>query len=221
MNNITNTVSLNKICKSYGAKKIINNFSYQFGNGCHVLIGQNGSGKSTLLKLICGAENINSGDIQFNTFELKRNEQAFKQQLGYAPDKLMIYPFLTGQEFLDMIFSIKNIKDKNSIDEILTGFRITPYLTYRLEEMSLGNQKKFILAAAFIGNPNLLLLDEPTNEIDVDSKAYLTSLIEQKSQEGKIIICSSHDEEFINQINPIKHRVPEIFQIKENNYAHH
>lgn len=207
----TNTLSLNKICKSYGAKKIITNFSYQFGNGCHVLIGQNGSGKSTLLKLICGAEKFNAGDIHFNKFDLKHNEQAFKQQQGYAPDKLMIYPFLTGQEFLDMIFSVKNIKDKNSIDEILTGFRITPYLTYRLEEMSLGNQKKFILSAAFIGNPDLLLLDEPTNEIDVDSKAYLISLIKKKIQEGKVIICSSHDEKFINQINPIKHEVPEIF----------
>ena len=216
MNNATtNNLVLHNICKSYGAKDVIQDFSYKFSKGCHVLVGQNGGGKSTLLKLICGAEKIDSGSIHFNKYDLAHNEVAFKQQLGYAPDKLMIYPFLTGEEFLSMVFSIKKIKDQHSIDDIFNGFRIKPYLSYRLEEMSLGNQKKFMLAAAFIGNPNLLLLDEPTNEIDIDSKAYLITLITQKNNEGKTVICSSHDEEFMAKINPIKHSVTEILKTEK------
>lgn len=212
MSDIVNgSLILDKISKSYDSKKVISDFSYSFPRGCHVLIGQNGSGKSTLLKLICGAEKMDFGDIYFNNIELDINEVLYKSQLGYAPDKLMIYPFLTGIEFLNLVFSAKKVNDKHQIDEILDGFSIASYLSCKLEEMSLGNQKKFMLAAAFIGDPMLLLLDEPTNEIDTASKSYLTALLGRKIYAGRTIVCSSHDSDFISKIDTNKHYISEMF----------
>lgn len=211
MNGMSNQLVLEKINKSYAAKPVIHNVNVTFDLGCHVLIGKNGSGKSTLLKLISGSEKADSGNITFNGIRLSTDDLTYKANLGYAPDKLMIYPFLTGEEFLNFVFLAKKEKNKNQIDDILDGFAVKQYLPYRLEEMSLGNQKKFILAAAFIGDPALLLFDEPTNEIDVAAKAYLVELFNKKITAGKTIIFSSHDDDFLSKINANKHYANQIF----------
>lgn len=211
MSAMVNQLLLEKINKSYGAKSVIHDLNYAFDQGCHVLIGKNGSGKSTFLKLVSGSEKSDSGNIAFNGIQLNTDDLTYKSNLGYAPDKLMIYPFLTGEEFLNFVFLAKKEKNKNQIDDILDAFFIKKYLSYRLEEMSLGNQKKFILIAAFIGNPSLLLFDEPTNEIDVAAKAYLIELFNKKITAGKTIIFSSHDEDFLDKIGANKHYVDKIF----------
>lgn len=211
MSAMVNQLLLEKINKSYGTKSVIQDLNYAFDQGCHVLIGKNGSGKSTLLKLISGSEKSDSGNITFNGIRLNSDDLTYKSNLGYAPDKLMIYPFLTGEEYLNFVFLAKKEKNKNQIDDILDGFSVKKYLSYRLEEMSLGNQKKFILAAAFIGDPSLLLFDEPTNEIDVAAKAYLVELFNKKIAAEKTIIFSSHDDDFLSKIHAYKHYANEIF----------
>ncbi|MDP1574334.1 MAG: ABC transporter ATP-binding protein [Coxiellaceae bacterium] len=208
---LRNTLSIENISKSYSSNKIVSNFSCQFLTGCHALIGENGSGKSTLLKMICGAEIYDGGNILFDGISLKESKIDYKKNIGYAPDKLMIYPFLTGSEFIRMIFSIKGITDKGVFSDILDGFNIRKYLQYRLDEMSLGNQKKFMLAAAFIGDPGLLVLDEPTNEIDIESKNYLIScLLEMKKD--KVIIFSTHDDNFISALDAKKYNLSDMWR---------
>lgn len=206
-----NQLLLENVNKSYGSNAIIRNLSCVFDQGCHVLLGKNGSGKSTLLKLIVGSEKVDSGNIRFNHVQLNNQDVKYKSNLGYASDKLHFYPFLTGQEFLNFIFLAKKQKNKNQIDDILEGFAVKDYLSYRLEEMSLGNQKKFILAAAFIGDPALMLFDEPTNEIDVTAKAFLAELLNKKIAAGKIIIFSSHDSDFLEKVSANKHQIDQIF----------
>ncbi len=204
VNNEKLTLSLENISKNYYAKNIISNLSCEFTQGCHGILGPNGSGKTTFLKIICGAESLTNGDVILNGISLKRNHVLFKKQVGYAPDKLMVYPFLTGKEFINMITRIKKPDDKEEMHEILDGLKIASYLSVRFDEMSLGNQKKYMLFASFIGSPPVLILDEPTNEIDIESKEFIINYL-NRVKEQKIIIFSSHDAAFLSRLGAKRH----------------
>jgi ABC-type multidrug transport system ATPase subunit len=195
---------VDNIFKKYGSHIIFKNFSYHFELGIHVVSGKNGQGKTTLLKILSGAENFDTGNIVFDGKNLQKNSVAFKKNISYVPDKLMIYPFLTGQELLSMVAKIKlgisDIKNDININNLIERLNLRDYLHKKLGEMSLGNQKKSMIVAGLLSDTNIIIMDEPTNGLDELSRNFLIDYF-IKNKLKKIIIISSHDKEFIKQLD--------------------
>lgn len=184
--------------KNYGDNVILDNYNYEFEFGSYAIIGANGVGKSTLLSILAGIEKPDSGYIFIDGVCLGINSYEAKKKLGYVPDKTYIYPFLTGKCFLQLIMDIKNADDRNNVLSLQKLFKLDDFLNVQFSEMSLGTQRKFMITAAFIGNPKIILMDEPTNGLDFESNSVLVDLVIDYSK-NNVVIFSTHDKSFIEE----------------------
>lgn len=191
---------LQNVSKSFSGKSIFENLSYQFYSGCYAILGANGAGKSTLLELMAGALPTDSGQILVNNINLEKDPVLARKQLGYIPDKTMIYPFIKGNEFLHFICGIKKTQFNEDVSLLLQQFQLENCIELTFGEMSLGTQKKFMILAGLIGNPSVVILDEPTNGLDVLSQEALINYINLHKQ-NKIFIIASHDAQVLIKLN--------------------
>lgn len=185
--------------KAYGKHLVFDNLTHQFNRGIFALQGPNGIGKSTLLALLAGAEIPDAGEIWIGDYSLGREAISAKRQLSYIPDECPIYPFISGKDFLRFVAAAKKTVSGKETDRLVDDFGITPYLDTRFDAMSLGTQKKFMLCAAWIGDPAVMLIDEPTNGLDAASRKLLIHLFEDR--QNRVVLFSTHDAEFVEAVN--------------------
>jgi ABC-2 type transport system ATP-binding protein len=183
------------ICKSYGSRQVLRDLSRGFAPGVHALRGPNGIGKSTLLRVLAGVEAPDSGTIRIDGIDLQADPAAARARLAYAPDECPVYPFMTGRELLDFVAYAKRCEVSPAVLDIVERFGLTRHLDTRSGDMSLGTQKKLMIAAAWIGKPAVLLFDEPSNGLDADARSLLTGLLAAKSAHA-VVLVSTHDQDF-------------------------
>ena len=188
---------LEGLSKAYGRHQIFRNLSHHFGYGVFAIQGPNGIGKSTLLALLSSAQPLDAGDVRIEEFSLTRQPLAAKTRLSYVPDECPIYPFMTGMHFMEFVCAAKKSKLDKNILAIVDGFGLAPYLDTRFDAMSLGTQKKFMLSAAWIGEPVIMLIDEPSNALDISAKNLLANLFKE-GQQRYVILFSTHDADFVS-----------------------
>jgi heme-transporting ATPase len=165
----------------------------EFGPGAHALMGPNGSGKSTLLRSLAGALRPASGTVTIAGHDLARDPLAARRRLGYAPDETAAYPFMTPAELLRFVASAKGA---DIAADFVDALGLTPHLDQRFDTLSLGTQKKAMLAAAWIGDPAVLLLDEPGNGLDAAARAALVTRIVGAAA-TRTILFVTHDAELV------------------------
>jgi ABC-2 type transport system ATP-binding protein len=153
------------------------------------LLGKNGAGKSTLLKNMVGTLFPVDGQILVNGMVPMRRQPSFLQTIYYIPEDVYVPP-LTIKRYKSLFapfypeFSEDNFyKYLNELDVNVDG---------KLNKLSFGQQKKFVIAFALACNTKILLMDEPTNGLDIPSKVQFRKLIASVMYEDKIIFISTH-----------------------------
>ena len=188
------------LCKSYGSRPILQSVSGDFGTGAFALRGPNGIGKSTLLRVLAGALEADGGTVWIGGGSLQADPLAAKARLAYVPDDCPVYPFVTGRELLAFVAYAKRCAVSPEVLAIVERFGLDRHLDTRCGAMSLGTQKKLMLAASWIGDPAVLLCDEPSNGLDVQARALLIELLREKSA-GATVLVSTHDQAFVSETN--------------------
>ena len=188
-----------QLCKSYGAKRVLRDAGGHFARGAFALRGPNGVGKSTLLGVLAGAVEADSGAVWIGGQSLQDAPVAAKARLAYAPDECPVYPFMTGRELLAFVAFAKRCVLAPEVMEIAARFGLDSHLDTRCGEMSLGTQKKIMLAAAWIGAPSVMLFDEPSNGLDAAARELLIARLRACSAD-KAIVVSTHDHAFAQAI---------------------
>jgi ABC-2 type transport system ATP-binding protein len=190
-------LAVNNLCKSFGKKRIFHNLHFSFKIGAIALAGQNGVGKSTLMSLLAGIVAPDSGSIEIAGSKLAQSPLQAKAQMAFVPDEPVAYAFMSGFEYLMMLCALKRLPGSAIDQNLLAQFEIDTVLHQRFEKMSLGTQRKFMLAGGLIGDPLVLLMDEPSNGLDFKAKALLASIIRTRGAD-KLVFFSSHDQSLIN-----------------------
>jgi heme-transporting ATPase len=186
------------LSKSYGARVVFDNLSLHLDPGVYALQGANGSGKSTLLSILAGARPADAGEVWIGGESLVKEPIRARRRLSYAPDESPIYPFMTGRDLLAFVAAAKRTKMSLHVADLIQALRLNAVLDTRFSMMSFGTQKKFLLVAAWIGEPQVLLLDEPSNGLDIDARVYLAGLFRGFGKQMTILF-STHDADFISQ----------------------
>ena len=187
------------VCKSYGTRTVLHERTGRFAPGAYALRGPNGIGKSTLLRVLAGVDDADDGDIVIDGHSLRAQPAAAKARLSYAPDECPVYPFVTGRELLEFVAWAKRCAVPDDVLDIVARFGLARHLDTRCGAMSLGTQKKLMLAAAWIGDPAVLLLDEPSNGLDADARTVLVALLAAR-RATSVVFMSTHDKAFADAV---------------------
>lgn len=197
------TIELHHISKSYGEKKLIDDFDYIVLKNQNLgIVGPNGCGKSTLLKMIAGIVEPDEGTIEIGE----------TIRIGYFAQELP--EMNTSQRVIDFVKDIAEYiptKDgRITASQMLERFLFTPDKQYApIEKLSGGEKKRLYLLSILQAAPNVLLFDEANNDIDIPTMTILEDYL--NSFQG-IVITVSHDRYFLDNV------VDRIFEFDENGH---
>jgi ABC-2 type transport system ATP-binding protein len=153
------------------------------------LLGKNGAGKSTLLKNFMGLLFPKGGNIIINRCEPKKRWPSFLETIYFIPEEVYV-PALTVNSYKNLFSPFYPAFNEEQFYGYLEQLDVTH--KERLNSLSFGQQKKFIIAFALACNTKVLLLDEPTNGLDIPSKIKFRKLIASEFTGDKIILISTH-----------------------------
>ncbi len=161
--------------------------------GLTLVVGRNGCGKSTLLKLAAGIDPPDAGRIEIDGHDLWRAEAAARAGLAYVPEHPDLTPYATIAEILALVCDLRG-EPPASAAAVLAFSGLDGGLADRsVRELSMGQRRKAVLAAARIGNPRQLLLDEPLETMDRAGRADVLAWIEDRRAAGALVLVASHD----------------------------
>ena len=185
------TVELSDICKAYGEKVLIRDYTYFFLKNDRVgYIGPNGSGKSTLMKIIAGWVKPDSGTVEIGQ----------TVRLGYfSQENEDMDVNLRVIDYIRNVAEYVKTKDGSiSASQMLERFLFPPSVQYTvIGKLSGGERRRLYLLKILMDAPNVLILDEPTNDLDIQTLMILEDYLD--SFQG-IVITISHDRYFLDRV---------------------
>ena len=185
------TIELHNVSKSFGEKKILEDFSYiVLKNQRLGIIGPNGCGKSTLMKMLAGL-------IEPDTGTIERGETVkigyFAQEEQHMDDDRRVIDYVK-----DIAEYITTRDGKISASQLLERFLFTPDMQYApIGKLSGGEKRRLYLLGVLAENANVLLFDEPGNNLDIPT---LTILEDYLNSFSGIVIAVSHDRYFLDNM---------------------
>ena len=178
--------------KSFGDKKILDDFSYIFSRYEKMgIVGNNGTGKSTFLKILLGEQQPDSGKLEIGE----------TVRFGYYSQEGL--QFNEQMKVIDVVRDIAEVVDvgkgqRMGVSQFLQYFLFTPEQQYNyVYKLSGGEKRRLYLCTVLMRNPNFLVLDEPTNDLDIIT---LNVLEEYLKDFGGCLIVVSHDRYFMDKV---------------------
>uniref|UniRef100_A0A7C1JG80 ABC transporter ATP-binding protein n=1 Tax=Caldilinea aerophila TaxID=133453 RepID=A0A7C1JG80_9CHLR len=156
--------------KSFGTRRAVVGVTLRIAAGeIYGLVGPDGAGKTTVMRLLCGALTLDAGNVKLGGFDIRRETERAREQIGYLAQRFALYEDLTVQENLRFFAEVRGLQPaqwKRRSQEILEFVGLAPFRHRRAGQLSGGMKQKLGLALALINEPRILLLDEPTTGVD-------------------------------------------------------
>jgi ABC-2 type transport system ATP-binding protein len=153
-------------------------------------LGPNGAGKTTTIRLLVDHIRPSSGRAEVLGLDAQREPMAIRRRIGLLPSDMLLYPRLTGREFLAYLGNLRGGVDTAERDALVERFGVE--LDRPIRQLSTGNRQKLPLVAAFMHRPELLILDEPTVGVDPLVQQEFQALVREVRAEGRTVFLSSH-----------------------------
>ena len=189
-------LKVNNLTKYFGTTRAVHDVSFEIKKGeIFSLIGPNSSGKTTIVKSIVGLLQPTSGTIMVGDYDIAKQPENAKAQIGYIPDEPSIWPYMTGEEFLYFTQALFGDEKKNtpfSLSKILSTFNLEGLEKQYFEEYSRGNKQKFSILAATSHHPHLLLVDEPIVGLDPTGAEIAKKLFVEYAKNGGSVLLVTH-----------------------------
>jgi ABC-2 type transport system ATP-binding protein len=166
-------------------------------------LGPNGSGKSTTARMLTGLIEPGSGTVLFDGRDINTDLLAFRRRLGYVPEEPILYPFLSGREYLELVGQLREMPAaelERKIASLLDLFGLTGAVEQNISGYSKGMRQKLVIVAALMHDPDVLIFDEPESGLDVTATLVLRHLVKALAARGKAILYSSHILEVVEKV---------------------
>ncbi|MEE8380891.1 MAG: ABC transporter ATP-binding protein [Thermodesulfobacteriota bacterium] len=187
-------IEVNHLTKDYVNVRALDKLSLEVRKGeCFGLLGPNGAGKTTLMKILLNLISPSSGSVKI--FNQPVKNENIREKIGYLPERVMIYGFLKGNEFLDYqgkLYGMDPARRKRRIEECLKVVGMREERSRKIEEYSKGMVQRIGLAQALLNEPELLLLDEPAAGLDPISNKEIRDVLLKLKEAGVTIFINSH-----------------------------
>ncbi len=189
-------VEVEDLVKTFGNFTAVDHVSLKVKKGeIFGFLGPNGAGKSTTIRMLCGILAPTSGQGRVGGFDVYKESEKIKQNIGYMSQKFSLYEDLTVEENIDFYSGIyclpKEIKDKRK-EWALQMAGLQERRTSPTQTLAGGWKQRLALGCAILHEPSILFLDEPTSGVDPLSRRRFWSLIYDMAGRGITIFVTTH-----------------------------
>lgn len=186
-------IDIQKISKSYGDEKILNNISFEIKEGEIVaILGPSGCGKTTLLKCILGLESPDEGRIFIGSHS--QTQWLKTKRIAYVPQQHANFNHLTTEQNVSAAINDLVQNKIQKIDRILKSVGLDKYKKNYPGHFSGGMQQRLALARALAQDTDIIAFDESLNSLDIETRQQMQELIlELQAEEKKTMIFVTHD----------------------------
>lgn len=199
-------LTLENVTKKYKNFTALSDVNLELKEGIYGLLSPNGAGKTTLLKMIATLMPTTAGNIYYDGKNIMEMGEAYRELLGYMPQKFGYYKDYTAVRYLSYLAALKGLDKKETaakIDELMEQVGLSEVKNQKLKTYSGGMIQRVGIAQALLGDPKILILDEPTAGLDPKERANFRELL-MKFADGKIILYSTH---IVSDIENIADRI--------------
>lgn len=185
-----------ELTRRFGSFTAVNQVSLDVYQGeIFGILGANGAGKTTLIRMLCGLLMPTSGSATIAGFDVYKQSERIKQNIGYMSQKFSLYDDLTIGENIEFYGGIYNLSDQE-IDErresLLKELNLHSLVDSMTRDLPLGFKQRLALGCAMLHDPPVLFLDEPTSGVDPKARRSFWDLIYETSAMGKTIFVTTH-----------------------------
>lgn len=186
-------IKIESITKTFGAITAVGKLSFTVERGeVFGLVGPDGAGKTTLIRMLCGLAEPDSGGANILGFDLKKDKNKIKDEIGYLSQKFSLYADLTIDENIEFFAELHGVKQfKERRNELLEFTRLTKFRKFLAGKLSGGMKQKLALACTLIHKPKIIFLDEPTTGVDPVSRRDFWKILSELHNDGVTIVIST------------------------------
>jgi ABC-2 type transport system ATP-binding protein len=196
MNSNNKVIRVKNLYKKFGGFTANNNLSFEVSRGeIFGFLGANGAGKTTAIKILCGLSYPTSGEINVAGFDVYKQRELLKRNIGYMSQKFSLYEDLTVFEnirFYGGIYGLSKSEIHSKADELLNKLDLQHARNKRISSLPLGWKQKLAFSVAIFHNPEIVFLDEPTGGVDPVTRRQFWDLIYEASRQGITIFVTTH-----------------------------
>ena len=187
-------IDVRGLTKSFGGREVVHDLSMQVKRGTiYGFLGPNGSGKTTTIRMLCGLLTPDSGEGRCLGYDIRRDADKIKRQVGYMTQRFSLYQDLSVRENLEFVARLYGMRDpQRAARDMIARLGLNGREDQLAGELSGGWKQRLALGACTLPNPRLLLLDEPTAGVDPKARRDFWNEIHALAAEGLTVLVSTH-----------------------------
>lgn len=173
------------------SRPVVRKAGFALSQGLNLLLGPNGCGKSTLLKIAAGVERPDEGRVLVDGVDLWKEEAKARRGLAYLPEFPDITPYAALRDVLRLVCRLRG-EPVRAGERALETFGLADEAGRSVRELSSGQRKRALFAAAFVGEPAHILLDEPLDALDRQIADDVLAWVRRRMAGGATLAVVSH-----------------------------
>jgi len=196
------------LTKQFGDFKAVDSISFDVDQGeIFGFLGANGAGKTTAMRILCGLSYPTSGTALVAGFNVYKQQEQIKKNIGYMSQKFSLYDNLTileNIEFYGGVYGVSRKDIKTRSTELVSTLGLENEAKKLVGSLPLGWKQKLAFSVAVFHRPKIVFLDEPTGGVDPITRRQFWDMIYQAAADGITVFVTTHymdEAEYCNRIS--------------------
>jgi len=201
-------VTTKNLTKKFGSFTAVDHISFEVAKGeIFGFLGANGAGKTTAMRMLCGLSKPTSGSGFVAGFDIYKDTEKIKKNIGYMSQKFSLYEDLTVRENIRLYAGIYGIREKEiapRTDKLLEELGFLNEKNSLVKSLPLGWKQKLSFSVAVFHDPGIVFLDEPTGGVDPATRRQFWELIYKAADRGITVFVTTHymdEAEYCNRVS--------------------
>ncbi len=201
-------ITVENLTKRFGNFTAVDAISFEVDKGeIFGFLGANGAGKTTAMRMLCGLSLPTAGKATVAGFDVFKQNEEIKRNIGYMSQKFSLYEDLTVKEnirFYGGIYGKSNAFIKEKTGYLLQHLHLEKEANVLVKELPLGWKQKLAFSVAIFHEPEIVFLDEPTGGVDPVTRREFWNMIYEAASNGITVFVTTHymdEAEYCNRVS--------------------